>query len=94
MGDKAWAGIIGRLWIRITGHGNDRAFEAGRTKAATAIELFATILIRYLETSSSTGESRELINKIQAEVKQMVQSERSPVVLRILDPAAASLLQI
>jgi hypothetical protein len=93
MGNKAWTNTLERFWVRIAGHGSDRAFEAGRIKAGTAMESFTTLLVRY-KTANNTGESGELIGKIQRETQQMLLSEQSPMVLRVLDPAAARLRQV
>ena len=93
LGDNAWKLVLGRVWDRIVEHGNDRGFEAGRVKTASSLEYFTTVLRRY-KLEVNTPDCHEFIGKVQADVKKTLENEKSPVVLRVLDSAAVTLLHV
>ncbi|KAF8247482.1 ARM repeat-containing protein [Wilcoxina mikolae CBS 423.85] len=91
--NDAWTNILRRIWLRILDHSNDRGFENGRTKAAAALGIFLDCLTRH-KTVINSPECRDLVEMIRKGIGQTVKDEKSAMVLRVLDPIAARLLQV
>lgn len=93
----SWTNILRRIWLRVLDHSNDRGFETGRTKAATALGSFTDVLVRHkpaANPASSQDDWRHLVDTIQKGIRETLKEENSAMVLRVLDPAAARLLQL
>jgi hypothetical protein len=89
----AWTSILRKIWLRILDHSNDRGFEAGRTKAATALGAFIDPLTRH-KTAVNSPECRDLVEMIRKGIGQTLKDEKSAMVLRVLNPVAVRLLQV
>ena len=89
--NSSWTNILQRIWLRVLDHSNDRGFETGRTKAATALGPFTDVLVRHKTAQDSW---RHLVDAIQGGIRETLKEEKSAMVLRVLDPAAARLLQL
>jgi predicted transcriptional regulator len=92
--ERSWTALLRRIWQRVLEHSTDRNYEAGRIKAVAAFEPYTSVLKRHKQCGGDSEECVELVSTVRRDIETLVKEEKSPMVLRVLNPATSSILRM
>lgn len=89
-----WGPALGRAWKRVCEHLADKNFLSGRIKAVGALQPFGKAMELYKVSTPGKEQYQNLADKVSKDIKEALEQEKAPMVLQVLEPAAAALLRI